>query len=151
MNDIKFRILNGVGSIFMNESGTDILVDDTLETAITASLFSDALARPDDTIPDGSENRRGFWADQKHGSLLWLLERSPITTQNLAKYREYATMALQWMLDEGAAESVVVTAEKTGTNEIQLTIVIKRPGADSEETYAYSRNWQVMEEQISAS
>jgi len=60
-----------------------------IETAITIALGTDALAHPDDVLPDPhSADRKGWWGDVDAaeiwggwpiGSRLWLLRRSKIT------------------------------------------------------------------------
>ena len=59
-------------------SGPDLLGGDDLSTAILISAFTDRTALPDDVIPDGSNDPRGWWGDVAQaypiGSRLWLLD-----------------------------------------------------------------------------
>ena len=107
-----------------------------LKTAVFLSLFLDAPARDDDVIPAGSL-RRGFWADAYStigditGSRLWLLDRAKVVASSLVDAKTYADDALAWMLADGVARTVSVTAERlivsTETQGILLRVVIYRP------------------------
>jgi phage gp46-like protein len=68
-------------------SGPILTAGNDLETAIIISLFSDRMAQPDDVIPDGSNDPRGWWADDTVpiGSRLWLLRRAKQTKDTLQK------------------------------------------------------------------
>jgi len=88
-----------------------------LETAILLCLMTDGRARPEDAIPDGSGDRRGWAGDMVDpaarplGSRLWLLHRNSLDadTANLAAL--YAREALQTLIDQGAVASIDVTGE----------------------------------------
>ena len=94
--------------------GAMLQTGDDLQTAVIISLFTDRVANPDDVIPDGSTDPRGWWGDTdpQHpiGSRLWLLDRSVQTQDVLNKTNEYTTEALQWLIDDGVAASVDVSA-----------------------------------------
>lgn len=89
-----------------------------LNNAITLSLFTDARASDDDVIPDGSQDRRGYWGDidlddnESLGSRLWLLERSKITQDTLNTLHNYATDAVQWLIDEEHLQAINITVER---------------------------------------
>src|SRR5262249_9335420 len=97
--------------------------DRDLETTIIISLFTDALAHPDDVIPDGSDDRRGWWGDTGAvgdqdappegplGSRLWLLSREKATESTRQRAQQYAAQALAWMPMDGVAARVDVKAE----------------------------------------
>lgn len=62
--------------------GNDLQLDDSLQTSILISLFSDRRARADDVLSGADGDRRGWWADaypqiegDQIGSRLWLLSR----------------------------------------------------------------------------
>lgn len=94
-----------------------VQMDAGLRTAILISLFSDARADEADALPTDDGDRRGWWADtfadidgDRIGSRLWLLSRSKQTDETLELARSYARDALGWMIDDGIASSVVVSA-----------------------------------------
>lgn len=115
-----------------------LATDDTLQTSVIVSLFTDQRADDDDVLPDyvspqmpGSGDRRGWWGDHylpdalaaiaaglgltplpvdRWGSRLWLLFRVKDTSEALQRAKEYAQEALQWMLDNDVASAVNVIA-----------------------------------------
>jgi phage gp46-like protein len=93
----------------------DLARDTDLETAVVISLFTDRRADADDVIPDGSDDRRGWWgdafADRPIGSKLWLLERAKKTEQTRLRAQDYVDEALAWLVEEGVAASVVSDAQ----------------------------------------
>jgi phage gp46-like protein len=94
-----------------------LAADHDLETAVLLSLATDASAAPDDVIPDGTDDRRGWWGNWERpegivlGSRLWLLSREKSTEDTRRRAEEYAAEALQWFLDDGVAVRVDVAAE----------------------------------------
>lgn len=95
-------------------SGHDLLSGDDLGTAALISLFTDRVALPDDVIPDGTDDRRGWWGDMGQdypiGSRLWLLERSKLTPDIAPDAEDYAMEALQWMIDDEVVARIQVAA-----------------------------------------
>jgi phage gp46-like protein len=97
--------------------------DRDLESSVILSLFTDGLARADDVIPDGSDDRRGWWGDTgpvgdqpeppegPMGSRLWLLSREKATESTRVRAMQYAADALAWMTADGVAARVDVRAE----------------------------------------
>src|SRR5260363_352074 len=69
-----------------------------LQIAVMISLFTGRQARPDDVIPDGSTDARGWWGKPNIGSRLWLLERAKATEATRQQARDYMTEALQWLI-----------------------------------------------------
>lgn len=104
-------------------------LEPTLQTAIVLSLFTDRRAGPDDVLPRGVADRRGWVGEafvgngQPWGSHLWLLSRGKSTDDKPAKARFACEEALQWMLDTGLASRIVVDAEWVpGTQAERLAI-----------------------------
>jgi len=93
-----------------------LAADHDLESAVLLSLFTDDSAHPDDVIPDGTDDRRGWWGNWERpeaialGSRLWLLSREKSTDETRRRAEEYAAEALQWLLDDGVAAAVDVAA-----------------------------------------
>lgn len=113
---------------------TDFAKDD-LARAVVNSLFSWARAEDDDERP--TESKMGWWADtylkegDKFGSRLWLLMRSTLTTETLAKAEEYVQEALQWMVEDKIATEIITKAEFEGAERLNLSVEIIRPEGDS--------------------
>lgn len=104
-----------------------LATDDGMRTAILISLFSDARAADDETLPEQGGDRRGWWGDayardarpdagtardvNRIGSLLWLLSRSKITTRVLVQAQQACEEALAWLVRDGIASAVRVVIE----------------------------------------
>jgi phage gp46-like protein len=123
----------------------DLATDDGLRTAVALSLLCDRLAEPDDIIPDGTDNRRGWWADaiadiegDKWGSRLWLLGREKELPEVRRRAEAYAREALDWLLEDGVATEIDVTAETLGRDVLWLKVIIKRgDGSRLADRYQY--------------
>lgn len=94
-----------------------IALEDTLQTAIVHSLFTDARAGNGEGVTLMSRDRRGWVGDDfqtpgdRYGSLLWLVLVSKQTDGQLELARFYAAEALAWMVRDGVASKVVVEAQ----------------------------------------
>lgn len=128
------------------ESG-DLAVDGGLETAVLVSLFTDREALPGD-LPEG-EDRRGWWGDglsaspgDRIGSRLWLLRRETLSARTIQRAIQYAREALEWLIEDGVASAVEVTAEAlpARSGALSLVTVIDRPGAVPAR---WTRTWEV--------
>ncbi len=110
---------------------SDFMADD-LARAVVNSLFCWARAKDDDDLPGAS--KFGWWADtfkdeddESFGSRLWLLQRSVLTNEVLALAKDYAEEALQWLIDDGVATSIEVTAERSEQDRLDMTIEVIQP------------------------
>lgn len=120
--------------LFINGSQTTLseFMKDDLPRAVINSLFSWRRAESDDILPGTS--RYGWWADtydddgEKFGSRLWLLSRSKATEEVTLLAREYAQEALQWLIDDGVATEVNVTAERGEEGRLDLSVEVVRIG-----------------------
>ncbi len=124
--------------------------DDGLETAVILSLFTDARARDDDTLPAGQTDRRGWWADafptiagDHFGSRLWLLRRSKQLQESLIVAREYAEEALAWLVEDGAASKVEVETFIPRFEIMGMIVRIYRPDG-STAPYRFETLWTAM-------
>ncbi len=108
----------------------DLEADETLETAVFISLFTDKRADITDPLPFNETFRRGWWGDSyaaisgdQIGSHLWLLQREKTTQDTLNRAKEYSLEALSWVIEDGIAESVQV--ETNWVNKIQGVMAIE--------------------------
>ncbi|MGP9664046.1 phage GP46 family protein [Halomonas sp. AOP22-C1-8] len=123
----------------------DLATDDGLRTAVALSLLCDRRAEADDIIPDGTDNRRGWWADaiadedgDRWGSRLWLLGREKELPEVRRLAEAYAREALAWLLEDGVATEIDVTAETLGRDVLWLRPIIKRgDGSRLADRYQY--------------
>ncbi len=128
--DIRF-FYDGTTAADMRLEGVDVIRDAGFETSVLISLLTDARAGVEDVLPHGGDDLRGWWADEflesPFPSKLWLLSRSKMTPQVLADGKQYAEQALEWMIEDGIAESVeVLTARGENVNQMNFTITIYR-------------------------
>lgn len=139
MTDVAL-VLSDQGADLALEDG-DLKADEGLLTPILLSLFSDARAAPDEAIPEDStpadegprfgRDPRGWWAERRgdrYGSKLWLLSRAKSVQDSANRAREYATEALEWLLEEGIAARIEVEAELVGPD-LYLELRIVRGGS----------------------
>lgn len=145
MSDVGIIWKDIGGDIQLN--GYDLAADDGLTTAVIISLFTDRRAEDDDPLPAGAD-RRGWWADafpempnDKIGSRLWLLYREKQTQSVVNRAREYAEEALQWLIDDGIAKAVIVTAEIVRSGVLGLSIQITKPD-DSQAGFNFQKLWE---------
>lgn len=124
---------DSVKTVDLVVDANDLKTDDGLQTAVIVSLFTDARA-DEDEIPAEDRSARGWWGDlfpevagDRIGSKLWLLKREKRTVETLNRAEEYASEALQWMIDDGVAESLDVTASWDPNGAMQLQILITKP------------------------
>lgn len=101
----------------------DLYTDNTLNTAIVISLFTDRY--------DPETKTGGYWGDEATentvlmGSRLWKLQRAKVTTEALRSAEDYADEALQWMLDDKLIISLETVASwQYINNKHQLTLSV---------------------------
>jgi phage gp46-like protein len=115
-----------------------------LQSAIWASLFTDALAQADDLTPDLGSDRRGWWADagkqpvDSMGSLLWLYRRGKRNETTRVAIQNTAQDSLQWLVTDGvvSAIDVAVTWLPDPLEGVQIVVTSTEPAA-------VQRNWRV--------
>jgi phage gp46-like protein len=103
-----------------------LALEGSLATAVIDSLFTDARAGADDTLPLGQTDRRGWVGDEfmraadsgagatgadPWGSLLWLLYYSKAGDDIPERARFAAQEALAWLVRDGIASRVDVAAQ----------------------------------------
>lgn len=122
----------------------DGTLDDTqaLASAVIVALGTDALAQPDDILPDpDSTDRAGWWGDLDAqelfdgwpiGTRLWLLRRSKIVGPEdpegatVARVEQYIVEALQPFVDLMIVSSFDVQAMRIGVERIDAYVVLYR-------------------------
>lgn len=126
--------------------------DDGLDTAVILSLFTDRRADDDDIIPGGVDDKRGAWIDSfaevegdQFGSRLWLLESAKLIPETVNRVREYCHEALKWLIDDGVAKALNISAEiirhhPLGIIKAQIDI-LKPDGTTAR--YKFDKLWSV--------
>jgi len=126
--------------------------DEGIRTAVIASLGTDRRALDSDNIPDGTDNPRGWFADylldnnDREGSRLWLLSRSKQTTATSSAAEDYVKESLAWMLIDGVASAVAVSASWYRTGFLKIDLSISRNKNDDVQ---FSLLWDVEAARIS--
>lgn len=115
-----------------------LLTGSDIETAVLISLFTDAAAGPDDAVPDSTGDPRGWWADPTIGSKLWLLARAKRTPQNLQLALAYLRQALAWLVADGVAAAVDVTAEWQAGGRLAGQIVVSHAAGATAVPFDYA-------------
>lgn len=152
MADLSFTFDSAKRHSDIQIVGGDFLLDDTLQTAVELSLFTDKRATLDEirTFQAGlqsRQSRRGFWANTfkrlSQGSGLWLLQREKKTAANLARAKKFCDESLNWMLETGVVQSVSTLAEYSGSALIIIVSITKPDGQAAGFQYQYA--WDSLE------
>lgn len=129
-------------------AGPDLASGGDLESAVLISLFTDRVADPDDEIPDGSGDPRGWWGDLGRtsplGSKIWLLERAKRTEANRLRAQDYARDCLGWMVDAGLAADVEAVAEWQARGRLAVAVTLSRPDG-REAVFNYQWAWEAID------
>jgi phage gp46-like protein len=152
-NDIRFIWNNETQSadLVLADGGGDLIRENGLETAIWMSIYSDRRASDDDEIDD-NDDKRGWWGDQissfendEIGSKLWQLDRSKTNDERIEKARQFIIESLEWLLDDGVAESydVDVQRQKTGETEtLAAKIDVLKYDSNEVESFKFDDLWR---------
>jgi len=127
-------------------ANADLATGDDLSTAILISVFSDAMAAPDDVIPDGTNDPRGWWGDEfdpTHpiGSKIWLLDRAKQTQDVLNRAFSYLSDALKWLIDDGVVGRFDITVQWVRESFLGAQIVAYAPGGATMHSGQYLWAW----------
>ncbi len=134
---------NGVADLVL--AGGDLVLDQSLQTAVLVSLGTDRLAEVDDELPDNSGDRRGWVGDvitaggtvDLIGSRLWLLNRAKQIPETARRAEIYALEALAWMTEDGVADSVTALCTFPRQFWGQLQIAINQGNASPTFNYLW--------------
>lgn len=142
----------------------DLALDSSLRSAIMVSLFTDrvapetlsggdksvGLSAAPDAAGSNHNDRRGWWGDafaeEPIGSRLWQLQRS-IKVGQTSVLREAEAIcheALQWLIEDGVAASVSVSASwaNNTTPTLQFSVTVTEPGSNATQQFYYSWAWE---------
>jgi len=118
-----------------------------LINAIKVALMTDALADPDEILPDpDATDRRGWWGDYDAfpiwggwplGCKNWLLTRAKISDSfsfegaTLQRAEDYTRIAMRPFLDNKLASRIEVMASRIGLERIEVLITVYRGPKDA--------------------
>jgi len=128
MPDVELRP-DSTGIYDVAIANGDLVADVGLETSLIVSIFSDA--RADESQIPQPESRRGWIGDlvapvpgYQYGSLLWLLEQARLTQETLAQTENNTRAALNWMIEDGLAQSVdAISSRQDGSLILDVTVI----------------------------
>ena len=127
-------------------SGPVLVTGNDLVSATLISLFTDRIANPDDVIPDGTDDPRGWWGDlgedRPIGSRLWLLSRAKQTQETLNNAVDYAREALEWFIDDGVAARIDVFAQWVRTSFLGLQVILYNQDGTTIASLSYAWAWK---------
>ncbi|MDR1276376.1 MAG: phage GP46 family protein [Candidatus Accumulibacter sp.] len=147
MADIETFILSDGVSAYCDYAlaGCSLADAHDVKTAILISLFTDRRAEDDDILPDAGASKRGWWGDalsgRRIGSKLWLLSREKELNAVLARAEEYAREALAWMIDDGIASAVEVSAENPRSGWLGIEVRAEK-ASTAPEKYRFEFAWR---------
>ena len=144
MADLTLVWNPATGTADLAMCGPSLKTGNDLETAIIVSLWSDQTSDPGDILPvNTNSDPRGWWGDAYNapdqiGSKLWQIFNRIRNQQTLNDARDFATKALQWLIDDGLAVSVSVSPRFYGSAGIALSITITSlSGVVNQYSYAW--------------
>ncbi|WP_413052130.1 phage GP46 family protein [Pseudomonas bubulae] len=145
MTDITTTWIASTGTGDWAISSGALASGDDLASAVLISIFTDRQASADDVLPDGGDDRRGWWGDQDQdvpiGSRLWLLDRSRLSQDVANTVQVHLTEALKWLIDDGVAAGVSVTARISGQSQLDTVVTVTRNDG-AKVPLKYSWVWQ---------
>lgn len=144
MSSILFDMAKNTGVIIEGE-----VTEESVAALVLISLFTDVRADDSDTLPDGTNDQRGWpgdtFYDEPWGSKLWLLYREKLTDDVRNRAVKYAENALAWMMvDSGngkMAKSVTVVGSIPRLMTLALTITVTKPDG-TELSLTVAKRWE---------
>ena len=110
----------------------DITADEGFETAIMASMFTDA--RASESQVGAPEQRRGWLGNtlstvpgREVGGLMYLAEQRRLTQDTVNENVDFAQKSLAWMTEDRLAQRIDVSGELIPKKGVRLTIAITTP------------------------
>lgn len=128
MSNVDWLITQDVNGTFLcGWLNNNPVIDTSLQTLVTVSLFTDKRIADSDVLPSFFDTTQiyqgGFWGDdypsdgtapgvqvQPHGSLLWTLKNAKQIDETLSLAITYINDALQWLIDTSRASAIDTTA-----------------------------------------
>jgi len=117
------------GKVDIDLENGDLVTEDTIKTYVYISVMTDRRADPDDEIPDGTDNPRGWWGDNftelvghQIGSKLWLRKRLKLIQEHINLIKDDIKECLRWMVQIKLAKEILIEAEKVDYQTLEVTI-----------------------------
>lgn len=134
-------------------TANDLATEGGLATAVAISLGTDRRADDGDALPLNSADPRGWWGDipadggpaDPWGVKFWLRRRASFSGDIANILIADAQQALQWLIDDGVAASVTVTAQTQSPplGTVVLTVTINRATPTGAASPQFATTWAV--------
>lgn len=131
------RLAYDAGELDIVRSGGNLELDTGLETAVLLSVFSDLTDE-------------GWWGDAFSplegdllGSRLWEAQRGRDVPATLRAVEDDVRSALNWLIADGVAESVTVTANRIASGRMSLDVSVERGGGRR-----WQGHWEVLTDAV---
>jgi phage gp46-like protein len=139
VNDI-YLAKNRNGIYDISFSSGDFKKTQGLDTAIINSLNIDQRAEASEVATP--QNRRGNIIDELNnesdfqiGSKLWLLSQKRANQETASLAESYASECLQWLVDDGIAQTVIVSGILKNDNIVLSTTIKQSDGTTFNKSY----------------
>lgn len=148
MSDLTlYRRSSGDYDIAFDEVNGDLLTSDSLENAVVISIGTYARERKLGKVANLKPNVGGWWGDalDEKGTLGgYLYEAFPgkLTDDTARRVEKLCDEALEWILDDGIAQSIYHSVEIIDNETMSLTIGITRPDGSQDGPYMYELKWK---------
>ena len=130
------RDAEGVYDFELDENG-DIANGDFFDTSMIYSILGERRALAAE-VPSPSR-RRGWignqFEDYENGSKIWLYEQSKLTRKIMNDIESEAIIALQWMVEDGFAVSIISAEALPRQDGMDLLVNIQRPNSPVEQRF----------------
>ena len=147
---LALRWDNAVGAARLVKDDLGALgTDESLETLVLLSVFTDAEATPGELQTSGLDRQAGWWADndalrdegaRRIGCKLWLLSRGKTTLETQRRAEAYVKDSLMWLIDRGIVSAVNVLATRPRPGVIAIDLSMTRP---NKLLPTYRRLWEI--------
>ncbi len=131
--DAVLTLRESVGFQILRLDGGDIDATNRLADWIMVSLFSWGRAADDDAVQPGAD-RQGWWGAEvaaegltgAWGSRLWTVQRAALTLETVRRVRELIAEALAWIVTDGIASAVNVSAARVDNRRVRVDVSVVR-------------------------
>lgn len=125
--------------------GEDVSMSDSLQNAVILSLAIWNRSEIASGVAATRNVQGGWWADALNelplGSKLYTVFRERLDESSLEKAKGMVKDALQWLIDDGVAKDVSVSASIAGRTSAEFVISVSKPDGDDEE-FKWKTNWE---------
>lgn len=131
---VRSTIVPGVFDLQLDAAG-DIATEDSFDTAISVSLFTDARASETQVVLP--ELRRGWVGNERTpgfqmGGHLWLFQMPRLNQVTANALKDAARGALRWLVEDGFALQIRTEIFLIDSERARLEILITKPNGETE-------------------